>query len=669
MLAPRSDRSAWIVRIGVCLWAFAAPSGALAQNIPATTQPTIDPNALVQNALQPVQTAQQQAQQPQAQPAPPAAAPAPNVAPQGAAPAEEDDNSYSVVRVSEFLTVDMFVNNAELRDVLQQLAIQTRRNIVPSGDVGGNVTANVFGVSFYDALEALLNANGFAFIERGDFIFVYTMEEAEQIRDRERGFVTRVLHLDHLPATEAVRFTQHLVSEDGRMEATQDAGSDSGGGDGLSLGGEVTSESGRVYQPTVDEFAMTNAVVVYDYEDRVREIERLLLELDTRPAQVLVEATIVQAMLTEANAFGVDFALISDVQFNDFFGLPGSFNPLGFVSEPEMQDPMNAPPASTATANREEFFSSVPGQTGSENADFRAGFVINDDIAIFLRALDRVTDTTLLANPKVMTLNRQRGYVLVGQRVGYLETFVVENQILQTVSFIDTGIQLDFRPYVGKDETVRIELSPQVSSVSFRSVTTASGINQDIPDEDVQQITTHVTIPKDSTAVLGGLFTESTTLERRQVPVLGDIPLIGNAFRGYDDNTIRNEIIFLVKPTVMNDRMVIDAGEDAVAFSDQVRVGSRQGLLPWSRERQSTRLNVEAERYAAEGDIERAMWAIRRSLELNPVQPEAIRIRERLVKNQEWWPRASMLDQMFDSEIDSAFPGLTSEQPAPVEDN
>lgn len=666
MLPPRSDRNAWIVRIGVCLSAVVACTPAFAQNIPATTPPTVDPNAIVQNALQPAQTVPQAAQQPQAQPGAPAAAPAPNVGAQGAAAAEEDDNSYSVVRVSEFLTVDMFVNNAELRDVLQQLAIQTRRNIVPSGDVGGNVTANVFGVSFYDALEALLNANGFAFIERGDFIFVYTMEEAEQIRDRERGFVTKVLHLDHLPAIEAVRFTQHLVSEDGRMEATQDAGGDSGGGDGLSLGGEVTSESSQVYQPTVDEFAMTNAVVIYDYEDRVREIERLLLELDTRPAQVLVEATIVQAMLTEANAFGVDFALISDVQFTDFFGLPESFNPIGFNSEP---DPNMLPAQSTVTDNREEFFSSVPGQTGSENADFRAGFVINDDVAIFLRALDRVTDTTLLANPKVMTLNRQRGYVLVGQRVGYLETFVVENQILQTVSFIDTGIQLDFRPYVGKDETVRIELSPQVSSVSFRSVTTASGINQDIPDEDVQQITTHVTIPKDSTAVLGGLFTESATLERRQVPVLGDIPLIGNAFRGYDDNTIRNEIIFLVKPTVMNDRMTIEAGEEAVAFSDRVRVGSRQGLLPWSRERQSSRLNVEAERYAAEGDIERAMWAIRRSLELNPVQPDAIRIRERLVKNQEWWPRESVLDQMFENEIDSAFPGLSNDQPAPVEEN
>ena len=104
-----------------------------------------------------------------------------------------------------------------------------------------------------------------------------------------------------------------------------------------------------------------------------------------------------------------------------------------------------------------------------------------------------------------------------------------------------------------------------------------------IPDEVTQELTTNVIVPDGSTIVLGGLFKETSKRTRRQVPLLGDIPVIGIAFRGHEDNTDRAEIMFLIKPTVMNDQVLIEQGDRALAYGDRVRTGSRQGLLFRSR--------------------------------------------------------------------------------------
>ena len=287
------------------------------------------------------------------------------------------------------------------------------------------------------------------------------------------------------------------------------------------------------------------------------------------------------------------------------------------------------------------FLISTPGQTGTGDANFKAGILFND-VGIFVRALDLVSDTTVLSNPKVLTLNRQRARVHIGDRQGYLETVTVENTVLQTVKFINSGIELDIRPFIMGDGRVRLEIAPEVSSVTF-----GEGVRAQIPDEKIQTISTDVLVPAGHTAVLGGLFTEMTTRSRSQVPILGDIPLLGVAFRGHEDTVEKVEIIFLIKPTILKDRLLDEQGERGVAYEERVRVGSRRGLLPWSRERQTSRLNLEAVRLMAKGEVDSALFEIRRSLELNPNQPDAIRIREELVGDREWWPMPSMLDRII----------------------
>jgi hypothetical protein len=282
--------------------------------------------------------------------------------------------------------------------------------------------------------------------------------------------------------------------------------------------------------------------------------------------------------------------------------------------------------------------------------------IIAGDAAVFIRALDQVTDVTLLSNPKVLALNRQRARVLVGTRVGYLETTMNQSQTLQSIKYLDTGIELDMRPFILEDNTVRLELAPKVSTATFRTVAAQGVGQQQIPDEQIQIINSDVQIPAGYTAVLGGLFREDTSRSRSQVPLLGDIPIVGAAFQGRDDMTDRVEIMFLIKPTVMHEKIIIEQGQHAESWGDAVRVGSREGLLPWSRDRQSARLNLDAERRASEGDVDGALWSVRRSLELHPMQPDAIRLRDSLVSSPEAWPERSLLERIIDAEAASDEP-------------
>ena len=235
----------------------------------------------------------------------------------------------SEVTVSEFMTVDLVVQNDYVTNVLQKMAIQGRRNIVPSAACERLVSANVHGVPFDDALAALLTPNGLGHVVEGEFIFVYTKEELAELQVGGYGLVSSVIHLDYLRATDARDFVQELLSPSGSVEVTKDFPEGDGGGGGGdaaaaaagAIGGQA-ADSTDIYTPNEDEYDLRNAIVVHDVPERVERIEAFLAELDSKPTQVLIEASIIQTSLTEDNAFGIDFALMGHENFVDFFQAP-----------------------------------------------------------------------------------------------------------------------------------------------------------------------------------------------------------------------------------------------------------------------------------------------------------------------------------------------------------
>ncbi len=520
--------------------------------------------------------------------------------------APEADPVETSVVVDEFGTVDLVVNETEVTQVLEMLAIQSRRNIISSNSVTGVVSANLYDVTFNEALEAILRVNGFGYVEEGNFVYVYTIDELETIEKARRKTESRIYELQFLSAADADEFVKPLLSEDGEaaFRGTVDAG----------------------YQPSLedgggDSYAWSSKLVINDYPENLDAITTLLNELDTAPMQVVVEATVVLTNVNEDNEFGVDFTALSNINIGSIAG-----GPLAAASD--------VISGTFGAANTSAVTSGVGQTETAVSGGLKAG-VIKDHVGAFLRVLDQVVDTTVLARPRVTCLNRQRAEVLIGVRYGYLSSTQTDTSTTQSVEFLDTGIHLIFRPFISSDGTIRLELRPSVSSAALHQ----DG-GQQVPDETTQQLMTNVRCRDGETIILGGLFKESTTVTRNQVPILGEIPILGAAFRGQVDSVIKEEIIFLLTPSIIPDERLWESGKDSLAIVEAVRIGARSGLLPFSRDQITSNYNRDALDAYRQGDLDRALYWTNLSLRTSKVQPEMMRLRENITdESKSIWER------------------------------
>ena len=514
------------------------------------------------------------------------------------------------VEVDDFDTFNIQVQDTDLAQVLQMLALQGERNVIASRNVSAVITANLFDVTFEEALDAILKPNGFRWVEEGKFIYVYTQEEFARMEALDRKTESRMFELEHLSARDASEFATPLLSDRGK----------------LSFIGEVTGGIERdLGDMGGDNWSKSAILVVNDYPDRLERIAELIAEIDTAPRQVVVDATIASVAVIEEDAFGVDFSIMGNLDITQLVSPLGPVTDLLRGSVPPKNGGVNQPVYSgdnTAWGTQ-----STPGNTSSGKSNFMVGLVAGD-ASVFVRALDQVTDTMVLARPRIMALNRQRAQVMVGKRVAYLSTTATDTTSTQTVQYLDTGVKLMIRPFISKDDTIRMEVYPSVSSAELRKIRNGNLGNEiEVPDEFTNEISTNVKVRNGETLVLGGLFQEQTTISNSQVPFLGDVPLLGAAFSGHDNTVDRREIIFMITPKIVEDRLIEESGRQGMAFVNSLRAGMREGLLPFSREKMSSQQNQDAFEAMKSGNSELALFHFDNSLRLNPGQPEVRRLR------------------------------------------
>lgn len=559
----------------------------------------------------------------------------------------EDSNSAQqapAVSVSPFGQIDLHVKDVDLSKVLQLLSIQAQRNIVASRNVAGKVSADLYGVDFYEALDAILHPNGFGYQEKGSFIYVYTQQELAAIQDAERVMTTKVVRLSYITAVDASTFVSPLLSPTGSIAVSGSA----------PAGFEASSGDGGA-----NSFAHADTLVIRDYPENVEQIVKTITELDVRPKQVLVEATILEANLTEANALGVDLSVL--VNFDQLATGAGGIGGVDKLLSGTVVGAGNGGATGGSTTS--------VGNTAAGKSGMKIG-IVDDNFSVFIRALDQVTDATVVANPKLLVLNRQRAKLLVGQKLGYLSTTQNENTTTQTVEFLDVGTELSVRPFVGDDDFIRLEIKPAISTGTVEDV---AGFV--IPTKNTEELTTNVMLRNGQTAVLGGLFKETTTVTRKQVPFLGDVPVLGAAFRGQDDDSVRSEFIFLLTPSIVKDQALYAAGERAKESVHMVQVGAREGLLPWSRTKLQAGELREASRQLEAGNSKKALWAVNNALSLEPGSAEARRLKAQITGQQDQLHGGSILDdaiqQMIDQKVESGADATqtpeTPETPAATE--
>jgi type IV pilus assembly protein PilQ len=362
--------------------------------------------------------------------------------------------------------------------------------------------------------------------------------------------------------------------------------------------------------------AGANYVVVFDRPANIQLIAHVIRELDVRPQQVLVEATVMSCQLDNENALGVDFTLLGGVDLEL----------LGSTSQAIQNVAVGALPQ-----NRLGNFNSnitTPFTQNVPDGGVRVG-IIKDHVAAFIEALERVTDTVVLANPKVLTLNKQKGQVIVGRRDGYVTTTVTETQAIQTVEFLETGTQLIFRPFIGADGFVRMELHPEDS---------IGGLNaSNLPFEQTTEVTTNVMIKDGQTILIGGMFRELDTDTRSQIPLLGDIPGLGTLFKSRDDKLVRQEVVILLTVHVVKDfEAYAEQGEEQLQNTERARVAAREGQMWFGRERLAQSLYEKALTEYAAGEMDKARWHLRLALYNYPRHHSALLLQEQLRQERAW---------------------------------
>jgi type IV pilus assembly protein PilQ len=495
-----------------------------------------------------------------------------------------------------------------VRKALAMLASLCDKNIVPSPNVDGVLAfRSLKNITFDEAMDAILGEN-FKYEQVGKLIKVYTKDEYKKIKEDPARMVYEVFTLYYITAQEAQNLITPLLSSssDAKIQVTSPAekgissgagsspgGAGGGAGGGSAGGSRIGSNGGG------DTLALHDTVVIYDYPENIEAVKELLAVLDVRPKQVLVEATILSALLNEGMELGVDWNLAAGVGITGVAGLKDGLITKGTPIE-------------------------TGGFAGTESGNGLRLGITTGDVRVFVTALESITDTTVLATPKIMTVNKQEGSVLIGRNLGYRSSTTISSGGVATegeVKFLQTGTQLVFRPYIGNDGYIRMEIYPKDSTAE---------LNVDgVPTEQTVEMKTNVIVKDGETIVIGGLFRNVVTTTRSQVPLLGDLPLVGGLFRGTSDSNKREEVIVLLTTRIIDPPSGAEGHESAEDVRRKAE-GAKDELQSIGRTRMAEEAYAQAAKCYIEGDIKGARQQLTISLKLRPAYLEALRLKDRI---------------------------------------
>ena len=507
-----------------------------------------------------------------------------------------------------------------VRKALEMLGSQCDKNIVPSPSVDGVLAfRSLKNVTFEEAMDAILGEN-FKYEEEGKLIKVYTKDEYKKMKEDPARMEHKVFTLYYITAEEAAKLISPVLSGSPNAKIEKSTAAEksiSSGSSGGTSGAGSSASSGGGSSRGGDTMALNDMLVVYDYPEYLEKVAEVIKLIDIRPKQVLIEATILSATLTEETKFGIDWNFMAGVSLTGTSSLDqiGTTESIGTTStSPISQIAGGTPGAPIETAGF-----ATPGMNG-----LRVG-ATSGDMAIFITALESITDVTIMANPKILAVNKQEGSVHIGKTLGYRGSTAISTGGVATqgeVQFLDTGTVLVFRPYIGNDGYIRMDIYPQDSTAQ---------LNIDrVPDKTTAEVRTNVLVKDGETIVIGGLFRDVVTTGRSQVPLLGDLPLVGGLFRGTNDRTERQEVIVLLTPHIIEDPSETQ-GEARMADISRKRSGAKEGLQWIDRARLAEDRYAKAVSLYGQNDSISAMKELNSALNLRPTYLEAIRLKERII--------------------------------------
>lgn len=300
---------------------------------------------------------------------------------------------------------------------------------------------------------------------------------------------------------------------------------------------------------TIAHHEPTNSLVISASPDTILAMERVVEALDKRRAQVLVEAIIVEMSDNTARELGVQFLLSgtgdSTVPFlstNFSRSAPNLLSLAGAVADPAVFGGTN--PFTEGA---------VSSLLGLDGASIGVGGRDGDTLfGAILTAIENDTRSKVLSKPFNMTLDNGTSELIVGQQIPVTtgETLSSDNSNpFRTVTRQDVGIILRVTPRISADDTIRMDIFQEVSSIS---TTLSSGTDDFVTNQ--RQFTTNVLADDGEIIVIGGLIEQSDETVNSKVPIAGDIPVVGNLFKSEGTTYDRTNLMVFIRPTIVRDR-------------------------------------------------------------------------------------------------------------------
>lgn len=428
--------------------------------------------------------------------------------------------------------------NIEVRALLQVIADFTNFNVVTSDTVTGNVTLRLKDVPWDQALDIILQAKGLGLRKSGNVILIAPKDE---LAAKEKVDLEAKAQIASLEPLRTQSFQLNYTKADDVAKGLVGQGSGGGGGGAAS---RILSQRGSVIAE-----ARTNQLFISDIPSKLEEVQAMIAKIDIPVRQVLIEARIVEAGDTFGRSLGIKLGS------TDLRGLRGGVAGYG---TPELSvgvgGNMNAiglqtgQVSGTAVPFNDTQFVNLPavGQNNYSAATFAVSLfsaAANRFLNLEISALEADGKGKIVSSPRVITADQVKALIEQGEELPYQTATSSGATALQ---FRKANLKLEVTPQITPEGNVILDVDVNKDSVGRA---TAAGFAI-----DTKHVRTQILVENGGTVVIGGIFTQNEREDVTKVPLLGDIPVLGNLFKTRTRSTAKTELLVFLTPKVITDR-------------------------------------------------------------------------------------------------------------------
>ncbi len=323
---------------------------------------------------------------------------------------------------------------------------------------------------------------------------------------------------------------------------------------GKRLAEQTSPDKSNVSLPTIAVYEPTNSLVVSASPMVVRQLERVVEELDRRRSQVLVEAIIVELSDDAARELGLEFVLSGTGNSTTPFAATNftrsTPNVLALAGALILGDGETGSDTDTSSSSSLQSVA-INSLLGSAGGLLGIGGETSDGtiFGAILNAVDTDVTSNVLSTPHLLTLDNEEASITVGQEVPITTGEALgdnNSNPFRTVERKPLGVTLEVTPQIGEGDSIKLQLRQEVSSI-FDSVSGTDFITNN------REIKTTILADDGEIIVLGGLIQEEETLSASKVPILGEIPGIGRLFSSEGTTKKRTNLMVFLRPTIIRD--------------------------------------------------------------------------------------------------------------------